>query len=59
MQVTIEKGKTLGIKALAINENLTESGHREVFFELNGQLRSVFIQDKEAVKVRTFYFPTE
>lgn len=50
-QVTIDKGKTLGIKALAINENLTKTGDREVFFELNGQLRSVFIKDKEAIKV--------
>ncbi|KAL0266786.1 UNVERIFIED_CONTAM: hypothetical protein PYX00_009239 [Menopon gallinae] len=48
--VYIEKGKTLSIKALAINEKLTKSGEREVFFELNGQLRSVFIKDKEAVK---------
>ena len=32
-------------------EDLTANGEREVFFELNGQLRSVFIKDKEAVKV--------
>ncbi|KAG8297973.1 hypothetical protein J6590_025190 [Homalodisca vitripennis] len=49
-EVTIEKGKTLGIKTLAIAEDLTPSGEREVFFELNGQLRSVFIKDKEASK---------
>lgn len=49
-EVTIEKGKTLGIKALAIAEDLTPNGEREVFFEMNGQLRSVFIKDKEAVK---------
>lgn len=50
IEVTIEKGKTLGIKTLAMAEDLTKNGEREVFFELNGQLRSVFIRDKEAVK---------
>ncbi|XP_066583302.1 pyruvate carboxylase, mitochondrial isoform X2 [Prorops nasuta] len=49
-EVTIEKGKTLGIKTLAVAEDLTINGEREVFFEMNGQLRSVFIKDKEAVK---------
>ncbi|XP_058790854.1 pyruvate carboxylase, mitochondrial [Phymastichus coffea] len=49
-EVTIEKGKTLGIKTLAVAEDLTANGEREVFFEMNGQLRSVFIKDKEAVK---------
>lgn len=51
-EVTIEKGKTLGIKTLAMAEDLTPNGEREVFFEMNGQLRSVFIKDKEAIKVR-------
>lgn len=50
--VTIEKGKTLAIKTLAVAEDLTKHGEREVFFEMNGQLRSVFIKDKEAVKVK-------
>lgn len=54
-EVTIEKGKTLGIKTLAMAEDLTENGEKEVFFELNGQLRSVFIRDKEATKVRRIY----
>lgn len=49
-EVTIEKGKTLGIKTLALAEDLTPNGEKEVFFELNGQLRSVFIRDKEASK---------
>lgn len=49
-EVTIERGKTLGIKTLAMAEDLTENGEREVFFELNGTLRSVFIKDKEARK---------
>lgn len=53
--VTIEKGKTLGIKTLAMCEDLTANGEREVFFEMNGQLRSVFIKDKEAVKELHFH----
>lgn len=54
--MTIEKGKTLGIKALALAEDLTANGEKEVFFELNGQLRSVFIQDKDASKVSFFSY---
>lgn len=51
-EVTIEKGKTLNIKTLALAEDLTPNGEKEVFFELNGQLRTVLIRDKEATKVR-------
>ena len=39
------------IKALAKGDKLTALGEREVFFELNGQLRAIFIQDKAATKV--------
>ena len=53
-EVEIEKGKTLHIKTLAMSEDLTSNGEREVFFELNGQLRSVFIKDNEAAKVTFF-----
>ena len=49
--MSIERGKNLAFKALAIAEKMTKKGEREVFFELNGQLRSVFILDKTAVKV--------
>lgn len=49
-EVTIERGKTLGIKTLAVAEDLTDAGEREVFFELNGTLRSVLILDKDASK---------
>ena len=35
---------------LAVGD-LSKTGHREVFFELNGQLRSVMIKDEEASKV--------
>ena len=51
LQVSLEKGKTISIVTLAVGD-LSSSGTREVFFELNGQLRSVRIQDQEAQKVR-------
>lgn len=49
-QVELERGKTLHIKALALGD-LNKSGQREVFFELNGQLRSVLVKDTAAMKV--------
>lgn len=36
-------------------EDLTENGEREVFFELNGTLRSVFIKDQEGTKDQVFH----
>ncbi|XP_038212521.1 pyruvate carboxylase, mitochondrial isoform X2 [Zerene cesonia] len=48
IEVKIERGKTLDIKTLAVSEEMTAAGEREVFFELNGQLRSVFIRDEKA-----------
>lgn len=50
-QVELEKGKTLHIQMLAKGE-LNAEGQREVFLELNGQLRSHFVRDAEATKVR-------
>ena len=38
-EVTIEQGKTLHFKTLAQSDDLNANGEREVFFELNGQLR--------------------
>uniref|UniRef100_A0A1A9UHC7 Pyruvate carboxylase n=2 Tax=Glossina TaxID=44049 RepID=A0A1A9UHC7_GLOAU len=49
-EVNLQKGKTLSLKTLAMAEDLTPNGEREVFFEMNGQLRSVLIRDKEASK---------
>ena len=46
----IEKGKSLNINTLA-KSDLSKTGEREVFFELNGQMRSVIVKDKEAMKV--------
>ena len=50
-EVTLQKGKTIHIKNLAVSADLTPKGMREVFFEFNGQMRSVFVRDKKAVKV--------
>ena len=44
--VEIEQGKTLIIKLLAVGEISKKTGTREVFFELNGEMRSVTIDDK-------------
>lgn len=46
IEVEIEKGKTLIIRVLAIGEISQKTGTREVFFELNGEMRSVTIEDK-------------
>ena len=48
-QIPIEQGKNLHVKVLAIGD-LKHNGEREVFFELNGQLRSLFVKDKSAEK---------
>ncbi|XP_061200448.1 pyruvate carboxylase, mitochondrial [Neopsephotus bourkii] len=48
-EVELERGKTLHIKALALGD-LNAAGQREVFFELNGQLRSILVRDTQAMK---------
>ncbi|KAI5646168.1 conserved carboxylase domain-containing protein [Phthorimaea operculella] len=50
LEVKIERGKTLDIRTVAVSDEMTAAGEREVFFELNGQLRSVFIKDENASK---------
>ncbi len=52
IEVEIEHGKTLAIQLLAEGK-LNDKAEREVFFDLNGQMRSIFVQDKEASKVST------
>ncbi|ODQ63924.1 pyruvate carboxylase [Nadsonia fulvescens var. elongata DSM 6958] len=47
-QVQIEKGKVLVIKYLAISELSSQTGNREVYFELNGETRSMQVEDKHA-----------
>ncbi|TDG42871.1 hypothetical protein AWZ03_010691 [Drosophila navojoa] len=51
LEVSLERGKVLFIKPLAIANDLRANGTREVFFEMNGEMRSVHIPDKEALKV--------
>ncbi|KPP72203.1 hypothetical protein Z043_108823 [Scleropages formosus] len=53
-EVELERGKTLHIKALALGD-LNKAGQREVFFELNGQLRSVLVKDALAMKEMHFH----
>ncbi|KAJ1349725.1 hypothetical protein KIN20_005357, partial [Parelaphostrongylus tenuis] len=48
-RVEIEKGKKLAIQLLAEGK-LNDKGEREVFFNLNGQMRSMLVQDNEASK---------
>ncbi|KAL5287229.1 PC family protein [Megaselia abdita] len=50
IDVEISKGMVITFKPLAFSQDLTASGDREVFIEMNGQLRSVLIRDKEASK---------
>uniref|UniRef100_H2LKX2 pyruvate carboxylase n=1 Tax=Oryzias latipes TaxID=8090 RepID=H2LKX2_ORYLA len=53
-KVELERGKTLHIKALALGD-LNKNGQREVFFEMNGQLRSVLVKDTVAMKEMKFH----
>ncbi|GMM28527.1 pyruvate carboxylase 2 [Martiniozyma asiatica (nom. inval.)] len=48
ISVDIEQGKTLIIKLLAIGDLSTQDGTREVYFELNGEMRKVTIEDKNS-----------
>ncbi|XP_041926569.1 pyruvate carboxylase, mitochondrial [Alosa sapidissima] len=54
IEVELERGKTLHIKALALG-NLNKIGQRGVFFELNGQLRTVLVKDTLAMKEMHFH----
>ena len=47
LSVEIEEGKTLIVRLMAVGE-LGADGQREVFFELNGQPRSLRINDRAA-----------
>ncbi|KAF6775137.1 hypothetical protein AHF37_05098 [Paragonimus kellicotti] len=49
VKVELEPGKTIYIKMLSVSESIGD-GRREVFFEMNGQLRSLHVVDKEASK---------
>jgi pyruvate carboxylase len=51
VSVDIERGKTLIVKFVAVSDG-QEDGTRTVFFELNGQPRSVKVQDRSHVAVK-------
>jgi len=46
--VELEKGKVLILKLLAIGPLSEQTGQREVFYEMNGEVRQVTIDDKTA-----------
>jgi len=46
--VEIEKGKTLILRLLAVGPLSEQTGQREVFFEMNGEVRQVTVDDKLA-----------
>ncbi|EJU03925.1 pyruvate carboxylase [Dacryopinax primogenitus] len=48
MHISIEKGKTLIIKLLAIGPVDETKGTRDVWFEVNGEVRAVPVDDKSA-----------
>ncbi|KAL3311053.1 hypothetical protein Ciccas_010373 [Cichlidogyrus casuarinus] len=54
IEVELERGKRLHITCLAMSD-ISATGHREVFFELNGQLRSVHLKDKNAKTIGKFH----
>ncbi|KAF1987819.1 pyruvate carboxylase [Aulographum hederae CBS 113979] len=46
--VDIEKGKTIILKLLAVGPLSETTGQREVFYEMNGEVRQVTVDDKHA-----------
>lgn len=48
MSIEIEQGKMLIIKLLAIGTLDVKKGTRECFFEMNGEVRAVVIDDRDA-----------
>lgn len=51
--VELEKGKTLILKLLAVGPLSDETGQREVFYEMNGEVRQVTIDDNKAAVENT------
>jgi pyruvate carboxylase len=48
MQISIEKGKTLIIRLMAVGTVDETKGVRDVWFEVNGEVRAVSVEDKSA-----------
>ena len=53
--IELEHGKVLHIVVLAISELMVATGEREVFFQVNGQLRSMKVKDRAAIKDKKFH----
>lgn len=51
--IELEKGKMLILKMLAIGPLSEQTGQREVFYELNGEMRQVTVQDQHAAVENT------
>lgn len=51
--IELEKGKVLILKLLAVGPLSEQTGQREVFFELNGEVRQVTIDDRNAAVENT------
>jgi len=51
VRIHLDKGKKLFVRMPAVGTTLNNKGEREVFFELNGNPRSLHILDLEASKV--------
>ncbi|KIY52892.1 pyruvate carboxylase [Fistulina hepatica ATCC 64428] len=48
MQISIEKGKTLIIRLMAVGPIVEGRAQRDVWFEVNGEMRAVSIEDKNS-----------
>lgn len=46
--VELERGKVLILKLLAVGPLSEQNGQREVFYEMNGEVRQVTVEDKKA-----------
>ncbi|KAL9112387.1 MAG: hypothetical protein Q9227_003229 [Pyrenula ochraceoflavens] len=51
--VELEKGKVLILKLLAVGPLSEQTGQREVFYELNGEVRQVTVDDRKAAVENT------
>jgi pyruvate carboxylase len=48
MQISIEQGKTLIIRLMAIGSVVEGSSQRDVWFEVNGEVRAVSVEDSNS-----------
>ena len=51
--VELEKGKVLILKLLAVGPLSDQTGQREVFYEMNGEVRQVTVDDNKAAVENT------